>query len=97
METFYSHHENSNKPDNYCNDEKIWKCNVQSHIKLKSKYFLAWFANAFCNCKIWLQQGNIILVRKHWDYYHFFLKEKIRSQRNITNACKTVNIYSHNK
>ena len=68
----FNHRENSKKPDNYCNDGNRWKCNRQFHRNSKSEYFLAWLANAFCNRKIWLQQGNTILVRKHWDYYHFF-------------------------
>lgn len=77
---FLSHHENSKKPDNYCNDSNRWKSSVQYHLKSKSEYFLACFANAFCNRKIWLQQGNTILVRKHWDYSCFFLKEKRRAK-----------------
>lgn len=92
---FLSHHENSKKPDNYCNDSNRWKSSVQYHLKSKSEYFLACFANAFCNRKIWLQQGNTILVRKHWDYSCFFFKGEKKSQRNITNTCKAVNIYSH--
>lgn len=92
---FLSHHENSKKPDNYCNDSNRWKSSVRYHLKSKSEYFLACFANAFCNRKIWLQQGNTILVRKHWDYSCFFFKGEKKSQRNITNTCKAVNIYSH--
>ena len=36
---FLSHHENSKKPNNYCNDGDRWKCNGQFLKKSKSRVF----------------------------------------------------------
>lgn len=60
---FYNQHENRNKPNNYCNSRNSWKSTVRFGIKSKSECFLARSANAFCDHKIWQQQGNAILVR----------------------------------
>lgn len=56
--------ENQSMSNNYDNDGKSRVAMRKSPLALEPECLLAQVTNAFCNCNIWLQLRNPILVRK---------------------------------